>query len=113
MREIKNTAEVEWTAHAKAKLILYGISLQKVKQVLRAPMRVEEGVAPETTAMMLPYGSPTKDGRLPYRGEIWVMVRKLKTLNSKLKIISVWRYPGKSSERGPVPIPDEIRQEIA
>ena len=34
---------------------------------------MEAGVAEDTIGVMQPFGRPTKDGRLPYRGEIWVL----------------------------------------
>ena len=107
----KNTRMIAWTKHAIVKMRLYGISEQKVKQILRTPVRREEGVAPDTQAVMCPFGSPTKDGRLPYRGETWVMTEQ-KDKKSKIKIISVWKYPGKSPERGPVPIPEDSLREL-
>ncbi|OGY99582.1 MAG: hypothetical protein A2945_02970 [Candidatus Liptonbacteria bacterium RIFCSPLOWO2_01_FULL_52_25] len=49
---------LQWTFHARNKMRFYRLSEQRVRQVLHAPKRVEEGVAPKTVAMMQPV-SPT------------------------------------------------------
>jgi hypothetical protein len=41
--------------------------------------------------------------------EIWAMYKPVKKLN-QIKVITAWRYPGKSPERNP--IPQEILEEI-
>jgi hypothetical protein len=53
----------------------------------------------------------------PY--EIWTMYviltqnAKLKTQNLKtIKIISVWKYPGKTNPGDPIPIPPDIFEEL-
>lgn len=79
----------------------YHFSKQRVLRVLNSPKRIEEGVAPDTIAMMQSAGSQ----KHPY--EIWMMIQETKT---KRKIISAWRYPGitKPGE----PLPEEILKEI-
>ncbi len=62
-----------------------------MKRILRSPKRVEEGIAPDTIAMMQSAGTKKN----PY--EVWVMVQDS---NTERKIISAWRYPGKTKERG-------------
>ena len=115
----RDTDAITWTKHATAKMWFYGISENAVKKILRDPARHEEGIAPYTAAVMRPFGSPTKDGRLPYRGEVWVMYKSARQASPKSqvpnpkRIISVWRYPGKSPVRDAVPIPDDIRNELA
>ena len=32
--------------------------------------------------------------------------------NEKIRVITAWRYPGKSPIRGPIPIPEEILEEL-
>ncbi len=98
-----------WTQHSLQKLRQYRLSLSRIKRVLRHPKRKEVGVAPDTVAAMQPAGSK----RRPY--EIWVMFQnqfkvqsaKLK-VKDKIKIISVWKYPGVSPVHEPPPIPDEV-----
>lgn len=75
----------------------YGLSEQRVRRVLHSPKRTEEGIAPNTVAMMQVAGS----AKHPY--EIWVMVQKS-------KIISAWKYPGRTKIGEPLPF--EILEEI-
>lgn len=72
------------------KMQFYALTESRVKRILRAPKRIEEGVADGTVAMMQPAGST----RNPY--EVWVMVQDS---NMKRKIISAWKYPGKTKPR--------------
>jgi len=90
----------------------YHFSKQRVQRVLHTPKRIEEGIAPNTIAMMQVAGSQ----KHPY--EIWVMVQKntdkrgLKCgLTRKItKIISAWKYPGRTKPGQP--LPEEILREI-
>jgi hypothetical protein len=107
-----------WTNHARAKMHFYKLSEGRVRRVLQSPKRVEEGVAPDTVAMMQPT-SPKLDfsrrkvvpveagirfsqnsqrgsAKETWSQEIWVMVQDG---NLGRKIISAWRYPGMSKVR--------------
>jgi len=94
----------------------YGIGEGRVKRIIRFPKRVEEGIAPKTVAVMQPAGSKRYS-------EIWVMYKLTKQATKdskqktndfkqvgKIKIITAWRYPGKSPERDPVP--QEVIEEV-
>lgn len=86
----------------------YGIGEGRVKRIIRFPKRVEEGIAPKTVAVMQPAGSKRYS-------EIWVMYKllqksKIKNQSGRIKIITTWRYPGKSPERDPVPA--EVIKEV-
>lgn len=89
----------------------YKLSEQRVKRVLNSPRRVEEGVAPKTTALMQPGAIKTALGRAgstkqeDWTHEIWVMIQDEK---SRRKVISAWRYPGKTKPRDEV-LKDKIR----
>jgi adenylate cyclase len=98
------------------KMQYYGISEGRVKRIIRFPKRTEEGIVPDTVTVMQPSGAKRYQ-------EIWVMYKlapqatnnqKQKTYNrnKKIKIITAWRYPGKSPERDPVPkeIIEEVRR---
>ena len=94
-----------WTAHSRMKMQYYGISEGRVKRIIRFPNRYEEGIVPDTIAVMQPAGTKRYQ-------EIWVMYRivnrkkKLENrpgLSGQIKIITAWRYPGKSPERDPIP----------
>jgi len=121
----KNNERFFWTNHAAGKMIFYGLSEQRVKRAILNPNRIEEGIAPNTIACMQVAGSKK------HRQEIWVMYQKIKskiknpqkipfkkaglpTQTRKMKIISAWRYPGKSPAKNPIPreILDEIKDLI-
>ncbi len=90
-----------WTKHSEAKMSFYHLSKQRVQRVLHTPKRIESGIAPNTVAMMQVAGS----NKHPY--EIWIMLQKTKT---RQKIISAWRYPGRTKPGEP--LPEEILREI-
>lgn len=90
-----------WTNHAKGKLRFYKLSEQRVLRVLHSPSRIEEGIAPDTIAMMQVAGSQ----KHPY--EIWAMIAETK---ARRNIISVWKYPGRTKPGDP--LPEEILREL-
>ncbi len=121
-----NHDKYNWTQHSLMKMKYYGLSQQRVKRVIKSPDRIEEGIVEKTIACMQSAGS----SKHPY--EIWTMyqISKLKATSAKfkvevknsnlenilnknskkIKIISAWRYPGKSPKNNP--IPEEILSEI-
>ncbi len=117
MKQPKNDDRYEWTDHAWEKMQYYAIPESRVKRIIRFPARTEEGIAEETVAVMQPAGSKRYS-------EIWVMYalakgkkRRLKGLENfaldtgkKIRVITAWRYPGKSPERDPIPA--EVLAEI-
>lgn len=108
----KNTKEYHWAQHIKNKMVFYRLSEQKIKTVLKSYDRKEEGIAPNTNAVM------KRNDTLKRKEEIWVMYcasgasSTLKVPGSKFVMISAWRYPGKSKPGKQIPIPDDILQEI-
>lgn len=102
-----STDKYLWTLHARLKMKYYGLSENRIKRIIRFPARTEEGIVLKTVAVMQP--ADTKR-----YSEIWAMYKvqksKIKNQNSKLKIITAWRYPGKSPVRDP--IPPEVLKEI-
>ena len=117
----KEDSKYSWTHHTWEKMQYYGIAEGRIKRIIRYPARTEEGIAPNTVAVMSPAG--TKQYQ-----EIWVMyklISKVKSQKSKIgeknienfrlpekkiKVITAWRYPGKSPERDP--IPSDVLSEI-
>lgn len=98
--EIAKPKILFWTKHSKEKMRFYNLSESRVKRVLRMPTRTEEGIAPETIAMMQSAGTPKN----PY--EIWVMTQSAElrradaeSCGKEIKIISAWKYPGKTKPR--------------
>lgn len=86
---------LHWTHHSRNKMRYYRLSEARVKRVLHTPLRVEEGIMPKTVAYMQSTGS-TK-----HPTEIWTMVLEEPT---RRKVITAWRYPGKSPVRNPIPL---------
>lgn len=95
--------EIIWTRHSKDKMRYYRLSENRLKRILRNPARKEIGIAPRTIAVM------QRAGTKKHPTEIWLLYQKEK---KKLKIISAWRYPGRSPVREPPPIPEDILFEI-
>lgn len=98
------TRNYHWTQHAREKLKYYRLTEQRIKRVLRNPVRAEKGVAPDTTAVMQPI---TKKGKTTQ--EIWAMYQDR---GNERVVITAWRYPGKSPIRGQIPIPEDIRHSL-
>jgi hypothetical protein len=136
----KNDHKYHWTMHSQFKIKQYGLSANKIKRIIRFPDRKEEGIAPNTVAVM-----KRRNRNNPQKGEIWVMYqRKLKVQNSKLKventnpdvstkggrlsvishqpavesllgkikIISAWVYPGVSPKSEEIFVPDDAWEEL-
>ncbi|EKE15999.1 MAG: hypothetical protein ACD_11C00057G0024 [uncultured bacterium] len=103
----KNDSKYHWTEHSKFKMQFYGISSQRALRVIRSPHRTETGIVEKTVAVMQPTSIKRgKDGKENWGSEIWVMYQ----INRKIKIISVWRYPGVSPKNNP--IPEDVLREI-
>lgn len=84
---------LHWTSHARAKMEYYRLSPARVRRVLHAPKRVEEGIAPNTVAMMQPASMKTAKN---WTQEIWVMFQDSPKQRT---VISAWRYPGVTKPR--------------
>ncbi len=112
----KNDAKYHWTNHVVRKMAQYGLSADRVKRVIRAPTRMEEGIASGTLAAMQPAGSKQKPS------EVWVMYATKRPAQKKAAnligqgpkkvIITAWRYPGVSPIREQIPIPADILEEL-
>lgn len=105
----KNSSRFQWTLHSIAKMKQYNLSESRVKRVINNPKRKEVGIAPGTIAVMQPNSSK-------HSYEFWAMYQiiksKIKSQNAKIRIITAWKYPGKSPIKGPIPIPIEILEEL-
>ncbi|MBU6141630.1 hypothetical protein KGO95_00740 [Patescibacteria group bacterium] len=105
----KDDKTFSWTSHVKRKMLQYRISEQKIKVILRAPERIEEGIAPDTTASMKRNDTPKR------KEELWVMFKKQKKKDkgvAKTVVISTWRYPGVSPKDRAVPIPEDVWEDL-
>ncbi len=106
----KDDKKYSWTRHVVGKMQYYRLSESIIKRIIRAPKRVEKGIAKNTIACMIPRKSATRSRGKPSKGEeLWVMYQ-LK--GSKRHIITAWRYPGVSPVRDQIPIPEGILEEI-
>ncbi|MDO8584571.1 MAG: hypothetical protein Q7R85_00425 [bacterium] len=111
----------------KSKMIHYGLGEGRIRRVIKNGTRREEGVAPNTVAVMQRNDTPRR------KEEIWVMVQEAKKQQSnktikhgdaklealrvslckpKMTIISAWRYPGISKPGKAIPIPDDVMEEL-
>ncbi len=90
-----------WTNHSKQKMMYYKLSPQMIKRVIRYPTRLEVGVIENGIAVM-------RTSLSKKYSEIWVMYIMINS--QQLKIITVWRYPGKSQVNDP--IPKEVLKDI-
>lgn len=110
-----------WTKHSKIKMRQYRLSLQKLLGILAKPERKERGIVSGTIAVMRTNVVAAKTKPLfqvkknkwqygkRFPGEIWIMYKDAK---GERKIISAWRYPGKSKPGESIPIPEDIKEEI-
>ncbi len=98
----KDDPRYSWTYHAMEKMRFYGIGEGRVKRIIRYPKRIEEGIVEDTIAVMQSAGTKRYQ-------EMWVMYRPM---GKKIRVITAWRYPGKSPERDPVPreVIEEVRK---
>ncbi len=100
----------------KNKMIQYRLSGQKIKTIMKNPDRKEEGIAPNTLAVMKRNDTPKR------KQEVWVMFQQKKSAVpgragkgqlSKATVISAWRYPGVSPKGNEIPIPDDILEDLS
>lgn len=108
---LKNTRYLAWTKHVAKKMMFYGLSASKIKNVLSRYDRKEEGVAPNTTAIM------KKSGSKKNPQEIWVMYQDKEISQDGIKnmrrtVITAWRYPGVSKPKEALPLPEGVLAEL-
>ncbi len=97
--------KVIWTKHSQAKMRQYRFSEKRVLRIFRKPERIEEGIAPETIAAMQITGTKK------HPTEAWLMYQILKRPKA-IKIISAWRYPGRTPEDVRPIIPQDTLEEL-
>lgn len=107
----KNTRYLRWTKHVIKKMMFYGLSATKVKNVLSRYDRMEPGIAPDTTAVM------KKTGSRKNPSEMWVMYQDKIAVQDGIEgtrriIITAWRYPGTSKPREQIPVPEGLLEEL-
>ena len=97
--------KIFWTKHSKMKMRQYGFSEKRVLRILRKPDRKEEGIAPGTIANMQITGTKK------HPTEAWMMYQVLKKPKG-IKIISAWRYPGRTPVGERPIIPEDTLEEL-
>lgn len=97
--------KVFWTQHSKMKLRQYRFSEKRVLNIFRKSDRKEEGIAPGTVASMQITGTKKNPT------EAWVMYVILKKPKG-IKIISAWRYPGRTPKGERPNIPQDALEEL-
>jgi len=115
----EDDARTKWTRHIKNKMLYYGLSEQRIRNVFNMPDRTEEGIAENTLAAV----KRAKQKKKPE--EIWIMYQKITNDNklitnnkkshksgTKFVMISAWRYPGITKPGSPIPIPADILEEL-
>ena len=114
MNMLKRT--IFWTEHSKIKMRQYGLSRSKLLNIMHKPQRKEQGIVPDTTAVMQTRKVYTSLRALALRktpsvppGEIWLMYKDVKEVRT---VISAWRYPGISKPGEHIPIPEDIKREL-
>lgn len=80
----------------------YRLTESRVKRLIRHPARTEESIVDGMVACMQPAGGKRYS-------EIWALIVPVRNKEKRLKIITAWRYPGKSPERDPIPV-DVLRE---
>lgn len=103
IKKPQNSDTMIWTKHSIKKSRFYNLSENRLKRVLRNPDRKEQGIAPNTLAIMQKTGSKKRPT------EIWIMFQNI---GKKVKIISAWRYPAISPVGKEIPIPQDILEEL-
>ena len=108
--KLPNEEKIYWTKHSKGKMRQYRLSEKRVLRILRKPDRKEEGIAPGTIADMQITGTKK------HPTEAWTMYQilksKVKSKRSKIKIISAWRYPGRTPIGQRPIIPEDTLEEL-
>lgn len=114
-----------WTNHAQAKMQYYHLTQNKIKAILRNPFRMEEGIAENTLAVMMPNKLVSSSSQAVikkpsafnnwgrtykhHKEEIWTMYQKR---HGQIFIISAWRYPGESPVNKPLELPPDVYDDL-
>ena len=94
-----------WTTHSKHKMRQYRFSERRVLGIIRKPARKEEGIALGTIASMQVTGTKK------HPTEAWAMYVLLRRPKG-IKIVSTWRYPGRTPEGSRPIIPEDTLWEL-
>lgn len=105
--------KIHWTKHSKMKMRQYQLSEKRVLRILRKPDRKEEGIATGTNAAMQITGTKKHPTEAWTMYQIVNLKRKAKSEKLKrIKIISAWRYPGRTPIGQRPIIPEDTLEEL-
>jgi hypothetical protein len=105
LKSSEGQGKIAWTQHSKNKLRQYRFSEKRVLRIFRRPDRVEEGIAEGTVAAMQITGTKK------HPTEAWIMYVILKRPKG-IKVISAWRYPGRTPAGERPVIPQDTLDEL-
>jgi hypothetical protein len=105
LKSSEGQGKIAWTQHSKSKLRQYRFSEKRVLRIFRRPDRVEEGIAEGTVAAMQITGTKK------HPTEAWIMYVILKRPKG-IKVISAWRYPGRTPAGERPVIPQDTLDEL-
>src|SRR6056297_3979890 len=94
--------KIVWTKHAQKKIRYYSLPKTKLKRMLYEFDRKEQGIAPNTIAVM-------KRVKKTRETEIWLMYEEIE---NEIKIVSAWRYPGTTEKDESIYIPSDVFEEL-
>lgn len=97
--------KIFWAKHSEMKMRQYSFSKKRVLNIFRKPDRKEDGIAEGTIANMQITGTKK------HPTEAWMMYVILKKPKG-IKIISAWRYPGRTPEGVRPFIPEDTLEEL-
>jgi hypothetical protein len=105
LKSSEDQGKIVWTQHSKNKLRQYRFSEKRVLRIFRRPDRVEEGIAEGTVAAMQITGTKK------HPTEAWIMYVIFKRPKG-IKVISAWRYPGRTPAGERPVIPQDTLDEL-
>jgi hypothetical protein len=110
LKSAEDNGKIFWTRHSKEKMRQYRFSEKRVLRILRKPDRKEVGIAPGTIASMQVTGTKK------HPTEAWMMYQivksNIKNQRAKIRIISAWRYPGRTPKGKRPIIPEDTLEEL-
>ena len=105
LRNPEGEGKIFWAQHSKSKMCQYRFSEKRVLRILRKPDRKEEGIAEGTIAAMQITGTKK------HPTEAWMMYVLLRRPKG-VKIVSAWRYPGRTPVGARPFIPEDTLEEL-
>ena len=108
MKLPKDSDRLVWTQHIKRKMLFYGISASQIRSILRKADRIEKSIVKGLFVSM------KENHKKNRQEELWLMYQVFVVAGlSKIKLISVWRYPGITEKGEEIKIPEEVLLDIS